>query len=82
MAKCTRCENEMGDTIRYAQMVDQNRNWAVRTEEMKPICELCAGEVMAFANTPIPPRKKSTKIGGITHPGGTTKHSSTEQEES
>lgn len=64
MAKCTRCGSEIVN-VRYVQLVDENRNWAVRTEQMKPICEDCGGDVISFANTPIQPRKKS---GVITKP--------------
>lgn len=77
MSKCTRCGDEMGDVIRYPQMVDENRNWGVRTEDMKALCQECAGEVMAFANTPIKPRLKSGKRN---FSEATTSPSSTGQE--
>ena len=57
--KCTRCNEEIGE-IRYLQLVDANRNWAIRTEQMKPICETCGSEIAAFAAEKISRKQKRT----------------------
>ena len=60
MTKCTRCGSEV-ESMQYVQLIDKNRNWCIRTEAMKPICELCGSEIMAFANTQVSPRKSQAK---------------------
>ena len=75
MSKCTRCGSEV-ESMQYVQLIDKNRNWCVRTEAMKPICELCCWEIMAFANTQVSPRKSQAKKSSF----GDRKDS-TEQEE-
>ena len=68
MAKCIRCgeEIEKANDVRYLQFVDVNRNWCIRTEQMKPICELCMSEISSFATETVT-RKRAyrKKVGDV-----------------